>query len=181
MAHDVFISYAHEDKPTADTVCAGLEQGNVRCWIAPRDILPSAEWGESVLNAITASRLLVLVFSPHANASKQVLREVDRAVNRGLPILPFRIMDDPPSGAMEYLLGPAHWLDAMTPPVESHIRSLVQVVHVLLGKAVVQAPDEATIAPPPHEDQVLAPPDQWDAGGSGIMRWLRRKLQDRDV
>ena len=38
VAHDVFISYAHEDKPMADALCATLEQNGLRCWIAPRDV-----------------------------------------------------------------------------------------------------------------------------------------------
>lgn len=41
MAHDVFISYAQHDKPTADAVCHGLESVGIRCWMAPRD-LPAA-------------------------------------------------------------------------------------------------------------------------------------------
>jgi hypothetical protein len=44
MAHDVFISYSSKDKPTADAACAILESKGIRCWIAPRDILPSADW-----------------------------------------------------------------------------------------------------------------------------------------
>jgi hypothetical protein len=39
MAHDVFISYPHQEKATADAVCARLENEDIRCWIAPRDKL----------------------------------------------------------------------------------------------------------------------------------------------
>ena len=41
MAYDVFVSYSHQDKLTADAVCATLEAQGVRCWIAPRDINPA--------------------------------------------------------------------------------------------------------------------------------------------
>ena len=43
MAHDVFISYSAKDKTTADGVCATLEAKGIRCWIAPRDILPGMD------------------------------------------------------------------------------------------------------------------------------------------
>jgi hypothetical protein len=43
LAHDVYISYSREDKWAADAACATLEAAGIRCWIAPRDILPSAE------------------------------------------------------------------------------------------------------------------------------------------
>ena len=80
MAHDVFISYASEDKPTADAVCATLENKRVRCWIAPRDVRAGTSFGGAIIQAINQSRMLVLVFSASANASPHVTREVARAV-----------------------------------------------------------------------------------------------------
>ena len=68
MAHDVFISHSTEDKPAADAVCAILEKKGVRCWIAPRDIMPGADWGESIVNAIRTSRVLLLLFSGDGDA-----------------------------------------------------------------------------------------------------------------
>jgi hypothetical protein len=52
MAHDVFISHSTEDKAVADAVCAILEKNGVRCWIAPRDILPGADWSASIVDGI---------------------------------------------------------------------------------------------------------------------------------
>jgi TIR domain len=51
MAHDVFISYSTQDKPAADALCAILEKNGVRCWIAPRDIMPGSDWGGSIVGA----------------------------------------------------------------------------------------------------------------------------------
>ncbi len=42
MAYDVFISYSTPDKVIADAACATLEQRQIRCWMAPRDVLPGA-------------------------------------------------------------------------------------------------------------------------------------------
>jgi hypothetical protein len=47
MPYDAFISYSNLDKATADATCAALEAAGIRCRIAPRDILPGAEWGEA--------------------------------------------------------------------------------------------------------------------------------------
>src|SRR5271167_4273292 len=114
----VFISYASQDKHAADAVCATPESKSIRCWIAPRDILPGTEWAQSIIDGIAGSSLMLLVFSEHANASPQVRKEVERAVHRGMPIIPLRIEDVLPSGSMEYFLSTPHWLDAMTPPLE---------------------------------------------------------------
>lgn len=132
MAHNVFISYAHQDKATADAVCTTLEERGIRCWIAPRDIRPGVDWGESIVAAIERCAVMVLVFSGHANESHQIKREVERAVNRGVAILPLRLQDILPSRSLEYFLSTPHWLDAMTPPLEVHLDRLARAVRALL-------------------------------------------------
>ena len=143
MAHDVFISHSHQDKPVADAVCAGLESAGIRCWIAPRDILPGNEWGASIIDAISGCRVMIVIFSAHANASKQVLREVERCVSREITIVPLRVDNVMPSGSMEYFLGTPHWLDAMTPPLERHIARLVDIMRAILAR--LPRVDEQTI------------------------------------
>jgi hypothetical protein len=140
MAHDTFISYSSQDKPTADAVCAGLESRGIRCWIAPRDILPGQAWSASIIDALGLSRLLVLIFSHHADSSPQVLREVERAVHKGVIVIPFRIEDHPPSKSMEYFLSTPHWLDALTPDTEGHIRRLAETIARLLDAPAAREP-----------------------------------------
>jgi hypothetical protein len=151
MAHDVFVSYSTRDKITADAVVARLESARLRCWIAPRDILPGVEWGEAIVDGIHRARVMVLVFSSSANASPQIRREVERAVNQGIPIVPFRIEEVLPSRSLEYFLSSPHWLDALTPPVEAHIQRLADCVRTLLarldGVATATAP-RPTPSPP---------------------------------
>jgi len=132
--HDIFISYSHEDKSVADAICATLESVNIRCWIAPRDVLPGQNYPSAIIQAIEQCRLLVMVFSSKSNNSDHVIRELTKAVSWGIIIIPFRIEDVPPSQDMEYLIGIPHWLDALSPPLERHIEKLVQTVNVLLGK-----------------------------------------------
>jgi hypothetical protein len=133
LAHDVFISYSHHDKPLADAICATVEAKGIRCWIAPRDVIPGQEWGEAIVNAIRMSRVMVLVFSSHANDSPQIRREVQLTVSAGVVLIPFRIEDVAPAGSLEYFLGVPHWLDAMTPPLEAHLEHLAVAVTSFLG------------------------------------------------
>ncbi len=161
MAHDVFISYSSKDKPVADAVCATLESNGVRCWIAPRDVLAGEEYAASLVNGLSMSRLMVLVFSANSNRSPQVLREVERAVSKGLPILPLRIEDAPMSRAMEYYISSQHWLDALTPPLERHLARLCDSVKALLSR---QPDDEGDMPHAAGEGTVAAP----GASGSPI-------------
>lgn len=54
MNHDVFISYSSRNKPTALAICHVLEEHGVRCWMAPRDIPPGADYGDVIDEAIVA-------------------------------------------------------------------------------------------------------------------------------
>ena len=131
--HDVFISYAQEDKVIADAVCARLESHHIRCWIAPRDVTYAKDFPEAIIEGIDGSRILVLIFSSHANKSPHVIRELTNAVNKGRIIAPFRIEDVIPSKSMEYLISVPHWLDAITPPLEKHIDDLAGTIKRILS------------------------------------------------
>src|SRR5215471_10951609 len=133
MAHDVFVSYSAADRAPAFSVVEGLESRGIRCWVAPRDIPAGSEYGEEIVEAIKGCRLLVLIFSAQANSSPHVRREVERAVSARRAILPFRVEDITPTGAMEYALGNTHWLDAFTRPLDPHIAALASTAQRMLG------------------------------------------------
>lgn len=124
MEFDAFISYSSKDKPVADAACATLEAQGIRCWMAPRDIIPGAEYGGAIIDALDRCRVVVLIFSSHANDSPQIHREIERAVSRGVPIMPLRIEDTLPTESMAYFMESVHWLDAISPPLESHLQRL---------------------------------------------------------
>lgn len=146
MAHDVFISYSSSDQNAALAVLHGLESAGIRCWIAPRDIEPGAIWARSIMEGITGCRLLVVVFSANANRSPHVINEVDAAVRKGAIIVPFRIEDVLPDGAMEYHLRTRHWLDALSPDLEEHTARLAEQVRGILESHT--APGPTPTAPP---------------------------------
>jgi hypothetical protein len=135
MPHDVFISYSHTDKAIADAICHRLEAAAIRCWIAPRDVEVGRDWDEAILEAITETRILVVVFSAAANASRHIKNEVAAALNANSIIFPFRIEDVHPTGALQLHLGRTHWLDAITPPLEVHIDALINTALRVLASA----------------------------------------------
>jgi hypothetical protein len=132
--HDVYISYAQNDKPVADAMCAMLESNRIRCWIAPRDLMHRMDSLPQMMKAIDTCQVLVVIFSSHANNSLHVSKECTRAIDRGKIIIPFRIEDTLPSDAMKYLIGTPHWLDAITPPLEEHLMRLCGNIRVYLDR-----------------------------------------------
>ena len=147
-AHDVFISYAASDRAVADAVCTALETEHIRCWIAPRDVLPGQSFARALVNAIHAARVFVLVFSSATNNSQQVERELDRAASARLPILPLRVEDVLPRESIEYYLAGQHWLDALTPPLDDHLERLTVAITALLQRSAPRATDHPEAAAP---------------------------------
>jgi hypothetical protein len=148
----VFISYSQPDRECAQAIVTHLEAEGVRCWIAPRDISPSSDWAAEIIDAISAARVMVLVFSSSSNQSPQVRREVERAVHKQIDVLPFRIEDVMPSKSLEFFLSSQHWLDAFPPPRELHYRRLSS--HL---KALTSASRERLLAPETHVAAFAAP------------------------
>jgi TIR domain-containing protein len=134
MHHDVFISYAAADQPYAFAVCAAIETGGARCWIAPRNLRPSQEWAAQIVDAIAAADLVVLVLTEAANRSVQVRREVERAVHHNVDVLAVRLGRFELSRSLEYFISAWHWLDDSTLDREQLVARLSDDVRELLAE-----------------------------------------------
>lgn len=133
MAYDVFISHSSRDKPAADALCAALEHARIRCWIAPRDLIPGRPFSGEIIRGIKSCRVMVLVFSSSSNESPDVLREVQLATRHRLHLINFRIEQAPVSEDLDYFLGIPHWLDALTQPMAEHHARLAESIKSLLA------------------------------------------------
>lgn len=125
--HDVFITYSSIDTTEADKVCHILEENNIKCWIAPRDITSGGDYVEEIYYALRNSTVQVLIFSHNANESKYATREIELAFECKKPIVAFRIDESFPYKTMDFLLRNAQWIDAY-PPSEKAYELLVEDV-----------------------------------------------------
>jgi hypothetical protein len=134
VAHQIFLSYSSGDQPVADAICAALENSGIRCWIAPRDIKAATGWGGSIVEGVHASQAVLVVFSEKSNASPQVVREMELAVARRLPLIPVRIADVLPTEDMQYFLGVSHWFNAHPQPIAIYLPEIVAMSHRVLAR-----------------------------------------------
>jgi hypothetical protein len=169
MAHDLFVSYSQPDRDAAFALVQRLEARGISVWIAPRDVSPAADWAAEIIDAISCARLMVLVFSGSSNDSSQVRREVERAVHKQLPILPFRIEDVLPSKSLEYFLSTQHWMDAFPTPLDPHIDRLCDYLDTALGGyAARESPGQ------PHPSRGTGSADTTHVAGGVDAAHLRR-------
>jgi hypothetical protein len=91
---------------------------------------------------------MVLIFSADANESRQIRREVERAVSRSVTIVPVRIEQVEPTRALAYFMAGVHWLDALTPPLEQHLQRLAVSIKAFLKAAPGAASVDVPLAAP---------------------------------
>lgn len=110
----IFISYSSKDNIEAFKLCDYLEKNQKKCFIAPRDIQPGKEYGEEIINGIDGSGGMVLLLSENSNKSPHVLREVERAVSKNIPIYVHSLEPVELTKSMEYFLMTHQWGSAET-------------------------------------------------------------------
>ena len=106
-----YISYSTKDIAIANNVCKVLEDNDLKCWIAPRDINPGLNYSDEIMNGIASSKILVCILSKSSQQSHFVLNEIDMAVSRKKPILVYKI-DESSLDGMEFILMGAQFIDA---------------------------------------------------------------------
>lgn len=69
--------------------------------------------------------------SHNSISSPEVTKEVTEATRVCRYILPFKVDRDDLSDRLRYHLGPCHWLDAVSPPLEQRLEELLQRIRNL--------------------------------------------------
>lgn len=108
MEKRIFISHSSKDAQTATIICDALESNGMKCWIAPRDIPYGQEWAGEISKAITNSSAFLFLSSGNSNASGQVSREIQLAIENQVPIIPIRLDGAEYSDTNKYYLATIH-------------------------------------------------------------------------
>ncbi len=107
-----FISYASANYNVAEEICNLIEKTGRQCFLAPRDIRTGYEYAEEIMNGIEGSDAMLLLLSKESNASPHVLREVERAVSKKIPIIVYKLEEVVLTKSMEYFLMSHQWISA---------------------------------------------------------------------
>lgn len=133
MKH-AFISYASDDLPIVEKICAHLERRGIDCWMAPRDIIPGKDYAEAIIAGIEGAATTLLLLSERSNQSMFVKREIERAVSKAKPVIPVRIQSVMPSASLEFFVSSAHWIDVWQEPLDPKMDLLASAIRKLTGE-----------------------------------------------
>jgi len=124
----IFISHSSTDSEIAKNVCDTLDANKFQTFLSSRDIKGGAMYAEELIDALDKSDVLLLLLSKRADASPHVLREVERACSKNIPIVVYKLEDFQLSKAMEYFIMTHQWV-ARKP--HDDLRELVSVMQNL--------------------------------------------------
>jgi hypothetical protein len=136
-ARPVFISHSSSDAPVAQRLCAALEAMGCRCWIAPRDIPPGSSWVEGIATGVEGSLAVAVLLTQASMASQHLLREVELAIAKGVPVVPVRLDTTPLAAGLQYLLSSVQWIDVAGDPPDVQAAKLRAAIE---GKPTVTRP-----------------------------------------
>ncbi|MBV8552944.1 MAG: toll/interleukin-1 receptor domain-containing protein [Acidobacteriaceae bacterium] len=134
MASDVFISYCRENSAEADRICSFLEQNNLQCWVAPRNIPGGMEWPEAIAKGIQGSRIMLVLLSSHTQRSKQIGRELTLAANHDLTVITVRLEDVGVPDSLQYFVSNLQWIDVYGDHFNEGMAKLIATLRYQLGR-----------------------------------------------
>ena len=71
--YDLFVSYATPNRKIAEYVVEKIEKRGKKCFIAPRNIRLGFDYAAEIVNGISNSRAVLLIFSSQSDKSAYVL------------------------------------------------------------------------------------------------------------
>ena len=127
----VFVSHSSVNGQQAKNICKLIEKNGHSCFFAPRDIQSGHEYAEALVNGIDGSDMLLLLLSQGANSAPHVLREIERAVSKKIPIIVYKLEEVTLSKSMEYFLMSHQWIN--TKPGEDYGK-IINCINDFAGK-----------------------------------------------
>ncbi|MGA9047615.1 MAG: alpha/beta fold hydrolase [Dehalococcoidia bacterium] len=129
--HDVFISFAFEDREYASKIYAHLKGSGI-CPFWCEDVTAGGDYPQLLGEAIRNSKSFLLVLSDSSDNSASVRKETTIAHNNKKTIIPVRIKNVLPKN-LEYLIANSLFFDAFPQPIEQHLPRLTGDIKKIVG------------------------------------------------
>ncbi len=155
---DIFLSYSHHDDALMRPLHAGLRGGGFSVWIDEGLEPGTPSWQAAIQEAIRQARCLVLLMTPHANASTWVNNEVHYASALGKRIFPVHGAGSE-TEAVPLLLFGAQRVDIRREPAQAIAQKLLPALQRALrpDASAAHAPPPTPKPPPVTFDWVEIP------------------------
>ncbi len=132
----VFLSYASADRERALRIADLLEAHGTSVWIDRKSIAGGTSWGGEIVRGIRGCSFFLVVCSPAAMTSPNVLQEIQVAFESRHPILPLLLQPVQMPESVVYALAGRQWIEVLDRPEE---RWLTEALRALREPSVPPA------------------------------------------
>lgn len=148
--YDVFISYSHEDKHVADSVCRYLDDNNISYFLDKEAIKPASDWLATLAESIQRCKIFLILISKYSFKSEYSMMELQYAyserIEYNISILPYLIDEGisqdmfPPSVKM--MLNSIQWISMSDHPIGP---VLIKDIRALLRGHLIEKVDLSSL------------------------------------
>ena len=128
MAYDVYVCHSSNDFEAANEICQYLENNNVTCFNAPRDI-KGQNPAEAIKNGIENSEIFLMVMSESSQNSPYSTQELEKAFVLNKPIACYILDDVIPLDRTAFFTKNSTFINAS---VEDNYQTLLNVILEML-------------------------------------------------
>ena len=126
MAAEVFISYSSKDRERVTPIVKQLESHGVSVWFDQEGIEGSDLWRSEIVKGIEGCKVLLLMASETAVASKNVVKEVSLASDRNKRLLPVYLEAVQIPETLEYQLAGIHHITYYSGEEDQNINRILR-------------------------------------------------------
>ncbi len=156
MSAEVFVSYARSDRERVLELVERMRSAGVGVWVDEGGIHGASLWGQEIVDAIDASKVMILMISDSSITSDNVVKELSIASEDKKPILPVYLHRSEIPKSMRYQLAGIQHIEFFEGQEDEAFQSML----VSLSRLGVSAGEtEAKQDPPPEtvpENQSIA-------------------------
>ncbi len=137
IPRDVFISFRSTELEYANEVLNTLEEDSNTCWISTRNLRPNdnENYWNNIEDAITKSRLFLVISSHDAMISRDVKKEIEFATKLKKRRIEYKIDTSKHTSVFKYFFDGNKWVDA-TEDKDAALKTLRKRVYEILNSEI---------------------------------------------
>ena len=151
----VFISYSSKEITVAEQVRDVLIQNGIACWMAPASIEGGSDYTKAIPVAIMNCSAVVLICSVISQDSYWVKSEIIEAINCRKTIIPYIIDDGPMKQEFNFLLSPAHRINAFKNKEASYFALISSINAIMKSEEEIEAHNESEARQTGADDETV--------------------------
>ncbi len=131
MGSDIFLSYSRADQEIAEAFVKFATANGLSVWY-DKLIQCGDDWRGDIVEELSGSRALVILFSDNSNASRQLIKELGVADKLNKVVIPILIANCEPRGPYLYELATRNWVN-LWPNPETRLPTAIENLKTLFG------------------------------------------------